>query len=95
MAIADLSNNLVFRLHGRQRSFGGITESFHLLNHRLITALAETGIEIPFPVTALTTQLHRQRQESPEQPMISASRHFLAAADDWESAPSVVNVFNA
>ena len=57
MTIADFSYVIVFRLHGRQDSLRAFKDGLHGLNRRLLQALAEAGIDIPFP-----TQLQLQRQ---------------------------------
>ena len=57
MTIADFSYVIVFRLHGRQDSLRAFKDGLHDLNRRLLQALAEAGIDIPFP-----TQLQLQRQ---------------------------------
>jgi MscS family membrane protein len=57
MAIADFSYVIVFRLHGRYDSLRAFKDALHDLNRRLLAALADAGIDIPFP-----TQLHLQRQ---------------------------------
>jgi MscS family membrane protein len=57
MAIADFSYVIVFRLQGRQDSLRTFKDALHGLNRRLLQALADAGIDIPFP-----TQLQLQRR---------------------------------
>ena len=57
MSIGDFAYNIVVRLRGAQASLGAFKDAIDGLNQRLLIALAEAGIEIPFP-TAVEISRH-------------------------------------
>lgn len=57
MSIDDFSYLIVIRLKGQQENLRDFKDAIHALNQRLLAALAEAKVEIPFP-----TQLQLQRR---------------------------------